>query len=78
MNRIISTANIPQLKEVYEGKALYLDYGALANIAIKAGFSHSNGETELIACDSDEFFEVWSGNNYFAWYFQAMNPWIHR
>ncbi len=61
---------------MFEGKALYIDYAALANIAIEAGFTRSNGEAELHA--TEKIFEDWGGSTYFAWFFQAMNPWIHR
>ncbi len=60
----------------YQGKGLYVDYNMLASVAIEAGFTRSNGQSELRM--SGNIFPWTDDNVYFSWAFHPINPWIAR
>ncbi len=62
---------------MYEGKALYINYNNLVDIGIKAGFTRSNGQTELYR-SLNVMGPVKKPYFLYTWHFQEMNPWFQR
>ena len=66
----------PQLKRVYNGEELFVEYSALLEIAISAAFSRSNGEGLLHMSGNVNPYKP--PGMIFAWAFHPVNPWRER
>ncbi len=65
-----------QLQDVYNGKSLYVEYSAVLEVTVKAGFSYSNGDSVLRLSEN---IIPWRANHYYAsWCFHKVTPWAHR
>ncbi len=64
--------------DVYKGTSLAVEWRHLLEIAVRAGFSHSNGELLLHISDALIPWHVSVRYMYNVWYFHPLNPWQSR
>ncbi len=67
------------MKDAYDGKALYVEWTNLVEVAVEAGFSHSNGERLVHISDS---IGPWHPSSHdlitMVYYFNPLNPFSER
>ncbi len=67
------------MKDVYDGKYLFIEYRALLDIAVLAAFGRSHGLEELplhISVESILFFQ--RPFVQYGFYLHPLNPWLKR
>ncbi len=73
-----------QIKEVHEGKSLFVDYSSVLETAVPAAFGISSSRSVELATGLRYSFlsrngkDTWYGSISWTFYFQKRNPWLKR